>query len=113
MIGALLYLPKPWLGDAERRAVAQIPTGAAFQEKWRQALTLIRRARAAGLQVTAVLADAEFGDVTTFRRALHRWALPYAVGVSRHLTVFSGTPAGPVPPRLWAGRPRSQLGLVG
>ena len=77
---ALLYLPKPWLADADRRAVAQIPTGVVFQEKWRQALTLIRRARAAGLQVTAVLADAEFGDVTAFRRALHRWRLPYAVG---------------------------------
>jgi SRSO17 transposase len=93
MIGALLYLPKPWLADADRRAVAQIPTGLSFQEKWRQALTLIRRARAAGLQVTAVLADAEFGDVTTFRRALHRWGLPYAVGISRHLSVFPGTPA--------------------
>src|SRR6266550_1210058 len=112
MTGALLYLPKPWLSDAERRAVAQIPTGAAFQEKWRQALTLIRRARAAGLQVTAVLADAEFGDVTTFRRALHRWGLPYAVGVSRHLTVFPGTPAVHVPPSGRMGRPRSPRVLV-
>ena len=33
-----------------------------------------------------------------FRRALHRWRLPYAVGVSRHLTVFPGTPAVHVPP---------------
>ena len=112
MTGALLYLPKPWLSDADRRAVAQIPAGASFQEKWRQALTLIRRARAAGLQITAVLADAEFGDVTTFRRALHRWGLPYAVGVSRHLTVFPGTPAVHVPPSPRTGRPRSQLVLV-
>jgi SRSO17 transposase len=78
MTGALLYLPTEWLSDRERRAVAQIPGGTAFQEKWRQALTLIRRARAAGVQITAVLADAEFGDVTTFRRALHRWGLPDA-----------------------------------
>jgi SRSO17 transposase len=111
MTGALLYLPKPWLSDRDRRAVAQIPTGAVFQEKWRQALTLIRRARAAGLQVTAVLADAEFGDVTTFRRALHRWDLPYAVGISRHLTVFPGTPAVHVPASSHIGRPRSQLVL--
>ena len=110
--GALLYLPKPWLGDADRRAVAHIPAGASFQEKWRQALTLIRRARAAGLQITAVLADAEFGDVTAFRRALHRWRLPYAVGISRHLTVFRGTPAVHVPPSGRMGRPRSQLVLV-
>jgi SRSO17 transposase len=112
MTGALLYLPTPWLSDADRRAGAQIPAGAAFQEKWRQALTLIRRARAAGLQITAVLADAEFGDVTAFRRALRRWRLPYAVGVSRHLTVFPGTPAVHVPPNSGRGRPRSQLVLV-
>ena len=110
--GALLYLPKPWLSDPDRRAVAHIPAGASFQEKWRQALTLIRRARAAGLQITAVLADAEFGDVTAFRRALHRWRLPYAVGISRHLTVFPGTPAVHVPPSGRMGRPRSQLVLV-
>jgi SRSO17 transposase len=112
LTGALLYLPNDWLSDRDRRTVAQIPAGMAFQEKWRQALTLIRRARAAGLQITAVLADAEFGDVSAFRRALHRWRLPYAVGVSRHLTVFPGTPAVYVPPSGKIGRPRSQLVLV-
>jgi SRSO17 transposase len=112
LTGALLYLPRPWLDDADRRAATQIPARIAFQEKWRQALTLIRRARAAGLDLTAVLADAEFGDITAFRRALHRWHLPYAVGISRHLTVFWGTPAVHVPPNAWTGRPRSQLVLV-
>jgi SRSO17 transposase len=111
LTGALLYLPKAWL-ETDQRAVAHIPAGASFQEKWRQALTLIRRARAAGLQITAVLADAEFGDVTAFRRALHRWRLPYALGISRHLTVFPGTPAVHVPPSGRMGRPRSQLVLV-
>src|SRR5438128_10511175 len=51
LTGALLYLPKPWLTDADRRAVAEIPAAVPFQEKWRQALTLIRRARAAGLHI--------------------------------------------------------------
>jgi SRSO17 transposase len=111
LTGALLYLPKPWL-ERDQRAVAQIPATVSFQEKWRQALTLIRRARAAGLQIAAVLADAEFGDVTAFRRALHRWRLPYAVGISRHLTVFTGTPAVHIPPSPRTGRPRSQLVLV-
>jgi SRSO17 transposase len=74
--------------------------------------TLLRPSRAAGLQITGVLADAEFGDVTAFRRALHRWRLPHAVGVSRHLTVFPGTPAVHVPPSGRLGRPRSQLVLV-
>lgn len=111
LLGALLYLPQAWIEDADRRVTAHIPATAIFQEKWRQALTLIRRARAAGLQVTAVVADAEFGDITAFRRILHQWRLPYALGVSRHLTVFRGTPAVHIPPSSRMGRPRSQLVL--
>ena len=112
LLGALLYLPQPWIEDATRRAVARIPASVAFQEKWRQAITLIRRARAAGLQLTAVIADAEFGDITAFRRLLHQWRLPYALGISRHLTVFRGTPAVHIPPDPRTGRPRSQLVMV-
>jgi len=112
LLGALLYLPQSWIEDAGRRAAAGIPARASFQEKWRHALTLIRRARAAGLRVTAVVADAEFGDITAFRRTLHQWRLPYALGVSRHLTVFRGTPAVHIPPSSRTGRPRSQLVLV-
>ena len=112
LLGALLYLPQSWIEDASRRAAAGIPGRASFQEKWRQALTLIRRARAAGLGVTAVVADAEFGDITAFRRTLHQWRLPYALGVSRHLTVFRGTPAVHIPPSSRTGRPRSQLVLM-
>jgi hypothetical protein len=47
--------------------------------------------RAAGFQITAVLGDAEFGDNTLLRRALHRWQLPYALGISSTLTMFRGT----------------------
>jgi SRSO17 transposase len=112
LLGAVLYLPQSWIEDAGRRAAAGIPSHASFQEKWRHALTLIRRARAAGLRVTAVVADAEFGDITAFRRTLHQWRLPYALGVSRHLTVFRGTPAVHIPLSSRTGRPRSQLVLV-
>jgi SRSO17 transposase len=112
LTGARLYLPQAWIDDRHRRTVAQVPSEVIFQEKWRQALTLIRRARAAGLTVTAVLADAEFGDVTAFRRALHRWRLPYAVGVSRHVTVFRRTPTVRIPPSPPTGRPRTRLVLT-
>src|SRR5713226_9172473 len=47
LLGALLYLPQSWIEDASRRAVAAIPASVSFQEKWRHALTLLRRARAA------------------------------------------------------------------
>ena len=91
-LGALLYLPEVWTSDAARRAAARIPGPVVFQEKWRLALTLVRRARAAGLTLTAVVADAEYGDNRTVRQALHRWRLPYAMGISPTLTVFRGTP---------------------
>ena len=86
-LGATLYLPEEWLTPPARQR-ARIPTAVRFQEKWRQALRLLRQVRASGLPLTAVLGDAEFGDVTVFRAALHRLRLPYAVGISSHLTVF-------------------------
>lgn len=91
-MGALLYLPKEWTTDAVRRAVARIPPAIRFQEKWRLALTLVRRTRAAGVTLTAVVADAEYGDNSTVRQTLHRLDVPYAVGISPTLTVFRGTP---------------------
>ena len=54
LLGALLYLPQTWIANAGRRATGHIPARAVFQEKWRQALPLIRRPRAAGMQLTAV-----------------------------------------------------------
>ncbi len=108
MLGARLYLPEPWLTpDARQRA--RIPATVGFEEKWRLALTLLRQVRAAGVTVTAVLGDAEFGDSATLRRALHRGKLPYALGVSSDLTVFLGTPALEAPPPLTGkGRPRTR-----
>ena len=90
-LGAMLYLPDPWL-TPERRAAARIPASTHFQEKWRHALTLLRRVRAAGFEVTGVVGDAEFGDVTLLRAALHRLRLPYALGISSDLTVFVAQP---------------------
>jgi len=85
-----------------------------FHEKWRLALTLLRQVRAAGIAITAVVADAEFGDCTTFRRTLHRLQLAYAVGVSSTLTVFRGTPILTPASRLTGqrGRPASRATLA-
>src|SRR5437773_58570 len=60
-MGALLYLPEEWAGDPARRVTAQIPSTVEFREKWRLALTLVRRTRAAGVTLTAVVADGESG----------------------------------------------------
>ena len=110
-VGARLYLPEPWL-TAEARQQARIPAPVRFQEKWRLALTLLRQVRAAHLTVTGVLADAEFGDVTAFRTALHRWQLPYAVGISAHLTVFATRPQLVAPGSTPRGRPRTRARMV-
>ena len=91
-VGAALYLSEAWLTE-EARGRARIPRTVVFQERWRLALTLLRQVRASGITVTAVLADAEFGDTRAFRHMLHRAAIPYAVGVSTHLRAFLPTPA--------------------
>jgi SRSO17 transposase len=111
MVGAHLYLPEAWLTPDQRQRV-RIPATMRFQEKWRLALTLLRQVRASGITVTAVLGDAEFGENATVRRALHRARLPYALGVSRDLTVFTGTPALVAPPRGGMGRPRTRPRLA-
>jgi SRSO17 transposase len=111
LLGAALYLPEAWLTDAAR-AQARIPATIVFQEKWRQALTLLRQVRASGVKVTGVLADAEFGDIGVFRAMLHRVRLPYAVGISSHLTVFRGTPRLEWPPSPRHGRPRRRPELA-
>jgi SRSO17 transposase len=84
-------LPEEWLTDAAR-ARAHIPSAVFFRQRWRLALTLLRQVRASGFAIKGVLADAEFGDNRMFRNMLHRLRLPYAVGVSSHLTAFRGTP---------------------
>ena len=81
VVGAKRYLPATWLTPAQR-ARGRIPATVAFQEKWRLALTLLRQVRASGITVTAVVADAEFGDCTAGRRLLHTIDVPYALGVS-------------------------------
>jgi len=108
MVGARLYLPEEWLTPDQRRR-ARIPATVRFQEKWRLAVTLLQQVRASGLTLTAVVADAEFGNNATFRRMLHRAQLPYALGVASDVKVFLGTPVVQVPtdpPH--TGRPRTR-----
>jgi SRSO17 transposase len=111
LLGAELYLPETWLTPA-RRERARIPSRGRFQEKWRLALTLIRRALAAGLQLDLVVADAGYGDAQPFRTALQRLQLSYVLGVSSTLTVWVGTPRiVPPPPQPHGGRPRTRVVL--
>jgi SRSO17 transposase len=103
LLGAQLYLPESWTTPAAR-ARGRIPRTVPFREKWRQALTLLHQLGAAGVRPTAVLADAEFGDNSIFRRVLHRAGLPYAVGIASTQSVFVGAPRLPRPTAA-SGRP--------
>jgi SRSO17 transposase len=90
-LGAELYLPEPWL-TSERRQRAQIPARVRFQEKWRLALTLLRRVRRAGIGIDLVTADAGYGDTLAFREGLEQLQLSYVLGVSGQLAVWIGAP---------------------
>jgi SRSO17 transposase len=76
-----LYLPKDWATDAARRVKARVPDTVRFREKWRIALAHVRQVLKAGFQVTAVVADADYGSTAAFRRGLERLGLRYAVAI--------------------------------
>jgi len=76
-----LYLPQEWLADAPRRTKAGIPPRVRFREKWRIALAHIRQVLKAGFQLTAVVADADYGSTAAFRGGLERLGLRYAVAI--------------------------------
>jgi SRSO17 transposase len=88
LIGALvwpltfeLYLPKDWAIDATRRTKARVPDAVRFREKWRIALAHVRQVLQAGFQLTAVVADADYGSTAAFRSGLERLGLRYAVAI--------------------------------
>ena len=84
-----LYLPKEWCTDVVRRTRARIPDAVRFREKWRIALTHIRRAVKAGLQLTAVVADADYGSNAAFRRGLERLGLRYGLAIRWSLAMWT------------------------
>jgi SRSO17 transposase len=84
-----LYLPKDWLTDVTRRTKAHIPEHVRFREKWRIALNHIRRVLKAGFQLTAVVADADYGSTAAFRRGLEQLGLRYGVAIRWFLTMWT------------------------
>jgi hypothetical protein len=77
----------------EVRSRARIPAARQFREKWRLALLLVQRARAAKLEIEAVVADAGYGNVVALRTALDRAGLSYLMGITSDTTVFDGVPS--------------------
>jgi len=100
-----LYLPEAWAEDAGRRATAGVPAEIAFATKPDLALAQLRSAKAQGVPVGVVLADAAYGTNTAWRDGLVALELNYAVGVVGSIGVW---PPGalPEPPAHWCGKGR-------
>jgi SRSO17 transposase len=87
-----MYLPPEWLTD-EARERAGIPATVRFRDKWRVAFAHVREIRKTGVAIEAVVADAEYGRVAAFRRALERLGLRYGLAIPWFLAMW---PAGAV-----------------
>lgn len=104
-IALRLYLPEVWAGDKARREKAGIPSDIVFQTKPQIALDQVRQAIADGVPQGVVLADAGYGNDTSFRSGLSAAGLAYVVGVQGSTAVWApGT--SPLGPRKWSGQGR-------
>jgi len=101
-----LYMPQSWCDDPVRRAEASIPEDLVFRTKPQIALEQVDAICDSGSAPGLVLADASYGDDTSFRNALRDRGLDYALGVSKTLKVWRPG-EGPDPPaaRSRKGRP--------
>ncbi|MEU7516778.1 IS701 family transposase [Streptomyces sp. NPDC042898] len=76
-----LFLPEEWAADHQRRRRAGIPDAVGHVSKTRQALGLLERLAAQGLQVPVIVADAGYGRSVSFRLALEERGWSYVVAV--------------------------------
>jgi SRSO17 transposase len=100
-----LYLPETWANDADRRAKAGVPEDVIFLTKPEIALAQIRATLDAGVSPGVVLADAGYGNDTSFRTGLTELSLTYVVGVQSSIRLWPPD-TQPLPPKPWSGRGR-------
>lgn len=105
------YLPETWTKDRKRRKKTGVPEEIEFQTKTGIVLEQIQRARQRGIPQGVVLADAGYGNDTSFRVALTEMELTYVMGVQSNMGVWKpGEKPKPAPARQGnTGRPRKLL----
>jgi len=99
ILGWRLYLPESWAKDGQRREEAGIPQDVGFKTKWQLGLDIIDQARSWGLLDRIVVSDGGYGESTEFRDGLEARHLPYVVGISPTLGVWTAPPKATIPPR--------------
>jgi len=106
-IALRLFLPSSWTDDPERCAQCGVPADRITPKSKSQiALDEIDRVRAAGVSFDVVLADAGYGMSAAFRQGLSQRDLRWAVGVPRHLKVYSPAVRVVDVPKKPSGRPQ-------
>jgi SRSO17 transposase len=101
-----LYLPKPWLEDADRAAEVKLPPDISYRSKTELALEVIDQALGWELPRLPVVADSFYGNDYGLRQALRERQLPYAVQVEPTTVVWTEDPNRPLPKPKKRGRPR-------
>lgn len=108
MLALRLFLPESWTSDRARLKRAGVPAEyRTARTKPELALVEIERAIAAGVRFGCVLADAGYGMSAPFRQALTARKLTWAVGIPRHLKVYSAD-VKMIWPVAKRGRPRKR-----
>ncbi len=105
-----LYLPESWANDNERRSHVGVPETVSFQKKWQIALDQIGWLSNEDVPKTPVIADAGYGNITTFRETLTGREIPYVVGIHNDTTVWPPN-MDPLEPLEYSGRGRSPARL--
>ncbi len=105
------YLPREWSDDPTRRQNAGVPEKIEFATKPEIAAGQLREARQSGAPDGIVLADAGYGDDTSFREAVSELGLQYAVGIRSNTRVWAPGTA-PLPPESSVGKSGRPRGLL-
>lgn len=87
LIDRELYLPKSWIGDADRRGEAAVPEQVEFATKAVLAQAMLARALDAGVSAGWVAADEAYGQDYKFRTWCEKRGIGYVVAVPRSQSI--------------------------
>jgi SRSO17 transposase len=91
LIDGELYIPQSWTGDEARCAEAGIPAGHAFATRPAQVITMIERARQAGVPFSWFTADEEFGQNPSLRDYLEENEIAYVMSIPKNTPVTTSS----------------------